>query len=189
MGLERRAKTITSVLVSLGTSGLLATSLVVRAVDPVPPPPPMPEANAPSTSQAPAKPKSEKSQSANVTGNCVNCAVIRSIRTVERERATPRQVPSYINSSQYQNTVTAGGPPLVGPVVGFTFGPGSSSQGFVGAAGSPAMRERLMQISYEVILLFDDGRFGLLELDDVGDFRANDRVRVVNNMLEPLPRQ
>jgi len=26
-------------------------------------------------------------------------------------------------------------------------------------------------------------------LDDVGDFRANDRVRVVNNMLEPLPRQ
>jgi hypothetical protein len=51
------------------------------------------------------------------------------------------------------------------------------------------MRERLMQISYEVILRFDDGRYGLLELEDAGDFRVNDRVRVVNNMLEPLPRQ
>jgi hypothetical protein len=149
----------------------------------------MPAVNTPSTPQAPANPKSEKSQSANVTGTCVNCAVIRSIRTVERERATPRQVPSYINSTQYESTVAAGGPPLVGPVVGFTFGPGSNNQTFVGAAGSPAMRQRLMQISYEVILRFDDGRFGLLELDDAGDFRANDRVRVVNNMLELLPKQ
>jgi len=148
----------------------------------------MPAANASSTPQAPANPKSDKSPS-NVTATCVNCAVIRSIRTVERERTTPRRIPTYVNSAQYQNTINAGGPPLVGPVVGFTFGPGSSTQGFVGAAGSPAMRERLMQISYEVILRFDDGRFGLLELDDVGDFRANDHVRVVNNMLEPLPRQ
>ena len=160
--------------------GMMAASQV-RAADPVPPPPPMPDHDTQTT------PQTSPSQS-NVKGACVNCAVIRSIRQVERERATPRQMPSYISSPEYRNSIGYGGPPLVGPVVGFSFGPGLSNQPVVGAAGSPAMRQRQLQISYEVVVRFDDGRFGLLELEDVSDFRVGDHVRLVDNHLELAPR-
>jgi hypothetical protein len=177
-----------SSLVCVGASGLLAASMQVRAADPVPPPPPMPEASRPAVPDLPPSSKAE-TKPTNVKGTCVNCAVIRSIRQIERERASPRQMPNYISSPEYRDTLSFGEQPLVGPVVGLSFGPGSTNnKPYVGAAGSPAMRQRLMQISYEVILRFDDGRYGLLELDDVSDFRAGDHVRVVDNLLEPLPR-
>jgi outer membrane lipoprotein SlyB len=69
-----------------------------------------------------------------------------------------------------------------------SFGPGQETRTFVGAAGSSTMRQRMLEIVYEVTLRYDDGRFGLVELPDASRFRVGDRVRVVDNQLELLPR-
>jgi len=108
--------------------------------------------------------------------------VIRSIRQVERERPA-REMPSYIGSPQYLDSRRYS-EPHVGPVFGLTFGKGQTTETFVGAAGSEQMRQRMLQITYELTVRFDDGRFGLIELQDIGDFRVGDRVRVDGQQLE-----
>jgi hypothetical protein len=106
---------------------------------------------------------------------------------VEREKAPDRGITPYMTSDQYLSTRQYS-EPRVGPVFGMTFGPGQETRTFVGAAGSQTMRQRLLEIVYEVTLRFDDGRYGLLELNDVSRFRVGDHVRVVDNQLELLPR-
>jgi hypothetical protein len=54
----------------------------------------------------------------------------------------------------------------------------------VGAAGSETMRRRILQITYEVTVAFDDGRLGLIELQDVGDLRVGDRVSVDGSRVQ-----
>ena len=125
---------------------------------------------------------------AGAKSGCTDCAVIRTIRPLERERATRREMPSYMTSPQYLDTRRYS-EPYVGPVLGITFGPGQETKTFVGAAGSPAMRQRILQISYEVLLRYDDGRSGLIEIEDASSFRVGDRVKVVNNQLELLPQE
>ena len=157
--------------------GLLA-ALAVTAAEDVPPPPPMPadsRASRPAAGGAPA-------------AVCTNCAVIRSIRTVERERSTQRDMPSYMTSSQYLDTRRYS-QPYVGPMVGMTFGPGQSTKSFVGAAGSPSMRQRILEITYEITVRYDDGRYSLIEQGDLGSLREGDRVRVVDNQLELAPKE
>ena len=88
--------------------------------------------------------------------------MIRSITQTEQERR-PDEMPSYIGSPQYRDQ-RGFSDPLVGPVLGITFGKGQTTQTFVGAAGSETMRRRILQISYEVTVSFDDGRFGLIEV-------------------------
>jgi outer membrane lipoprotein SlyB len=72
---------------------------------------------------------------------------------------------------------------MVGPVLGFTFGP-QGGRGFVGAAGSPETQARLKN-SYEVVVRFDDGRNALYEQEDVSDLRVGDKVRVIDNRAVP----
>jgi hypothetical protein len=122
-----------------------------------------------------------------VQGRCVNCGVVRNIRSVEREKEASREISPYMTSDQYLNTRRYS-EPVVGPVFGLTFGPGQETRTFVGAAGSQTMRQRLLEIVYEVTVRYDDGRFGVLELPDASRFRVGDRVRVVDNQLELLPR-
>lgn len=162
-------------VVASGGGMLLAAALESRGAEELPPPLP-PDSAAPSPRPAGAQ------------GACTNCAVIRSLRAVERERPASREIPAYVSSEQYQDTRQYSGV-FVGPMIGLSFGPGTTSQGFVGAAGSPSMRQRIREITYEVILRYEDGRFGLLEQDDVGAFRVGDRVRVTGNRMELLPRQ
>jgi hypothetical protein len=111
------------------------------------------------------------------SAKCENCAVIRSIREIERTRPAPT-LQGYIASPQYRDTRTYS-EPRVGPVVGFTFGPQRGGV-FFGAAGSPEM-QALKQNSYEVVVRFDDGRYALYEQDDVSDLRVGDKVRVIDN--------
>jgi hypothetical protein len=151
----------------LAGAGWLACALAAE----VPPPPAIPPDAA--AAPSPQKPK------ADVKGRCVDCAVIRSIRQIERERPA-REMPSYIGSPQYLESRQYS-QPQVGPVFGIRFGPGRTSETYVGAAGSETMRRRIVEISYEVIVRFDDGRFSRIELADIGDLRAGDRVRVVDN--------
>jgi hypothetical protein len=166
--------TVTGLLHGLAWSAWLATAL---AAEDLSVPPPMP-AEAPSSSSTPAKrPPPPK-------GPCSNCGVIRSIEQTETERH-PREMPSYIGSPQYTEQRDFS-KPFVGPVLGITFGKGQSTQTFVGAAGSEAMRQRIMQITYAVTVSFDDGRFGLIEMQAIDDLRVGDRVRVDGSRLEPV---
>lgn len=112
---------------------------------------------------------------------CENCAVIRSIREIERSRPAPT-LQGYIASPQYRDTRTYS-EPRVGPVLGFTFGP-QGGRGFVGAAGSPEMQARLKN-SYEVVVRFDDGRYAIYEQEDVSALRVGDKVRVIDNRAVP----
>ena len=165
-------QTMTVLLLCLAGSAWLATAL---AAEDLSVPPPMPA----DTPQAPTPPAK---QQAAPKGPCLNCGVIRSITQTEQERR-PDEMPSYIGSPQYRDQ-RGFSDPLVGPVLGITFGKGQTTQTFVGAAGSETMRRRILQISYEVTVSFDDGRFGLIEVQDIDDLRVGDHVRVDGSRLE-----
>jgi len=164
--------TVSVLLFCLAGSAWLVSAL---AAEDLSVPPPMP-ADAPQSSSPPAQ------RQAPPKGPCVNCGVIRSIKQTEQERR-PDEMPTYIGSPQYleQRDFSK---PLVGPVLGITFGKGQTTQTFVGAAGSETMRRRILQITYEVTVSFDDGRFGLIELQDLDDLRVGNRVRVDGSHLE-----
>ncbi len=102
--------------------------------------------------------------------SCRECGVITSIRELQQERASAR-------------TDTQRLPP-VGPVFGFTFGNNAPAKGFVGAVGNQEMRDRLTEISYEVIVRYNDGRSGVLETRYGADLRVGDRVKVNQNNIE-----
>jgi hypothetical protein len=166
--------TATLLLLCLACSVWLATALAAQDLS-VPPPLP---ADSPPASSAPAKPQPAPK------GPCPNCGVIRSIEQMEQERGRD-EMPSYISSPQYLKQRDFSNP-IVGPVLGVTFGKGQTTQTFVGAAGSETMRRRILQITYAVTVRFDDGRFGLIELQDIDDFRVGDRVRAEGSQLQRI---
>lgn len=104
------------------------------------------------------------------TSQCRECGVVSGIREVQRERESAR-------------TLTERLPP-VGPVFGFTFGGDAPVKQFVGAVGNQEMRDRLVEISYEVTVRFNDGRYSVLETRDGADLRVGDPVKVINNRIE-----
>jgi len=120
----------------------------------------------------------------NAVRTCRDCGVVRSIREVRTERTAPTQN-VYASSPQYLESRPFA-PPVVGPAFSLTWGAGQQPQTSVGAVGSPQMQQRLTEISYEIIVRFDDGRFGLFEQDDPADLRIGDKVVVVNKRVEKL---
>ena len=105
------------------------------------------------------------------TSQCRECGVVTGIRELQRERESAR-------------TVTERLPP-VGPVFSFSFGGDApTKQSFVGAVGSREMRDSLVEISYEVTIRFNDGRYGMVETRDGADLRVGDPVKVINNKIE-----
>jgi hypothetical protein len=107
---------------------------------------------------------------ANLDPSCKECGVITSIRELQTERAAA-------------STVTERMPP-VGPVFGFTFGGDAPVKPFVGAVGNQEMRSRLTEISYEIIVRYNDGRFGVVDTRYGADLRVGDRVKVVRNEIQ-----
>jgi len=102
---------------------------------------------------------------------CRECGVVTGIRELQHERESAR-------------TITGRLPP-VGPVFGFTFGGDAPKNNFfVGAVGSKEMRDRLVEISYEVTVRFNDGREAVVETRDGVDLRVGDPVKVINNKIE-----
>ena len=105
------------------------------------------------------------------TTQCRECGVISSIRELQREREAAR-------------TLTEGLPP-VGPMFSFSFGGEAPAKHvFVGAVGNREMRDSLVEISYEVTVRFNDGRYGVVETRTGADLRVGDPVKVVNNKIE-----
>ena len=102
---------------------------------------------------------------------CRECGVVAGIRELQREREAARTLAERL--------------PPVGPVFSFSFG--GDAQGkhfFVGAVGNQEMRDSLVEISYEVTVRFNDGRYRVLETRDGVDLRVGDPVKVVNNKIE-----
>lgn len=163
-------QSVTVLLFCLACSVWLATALAAQDLSV---PPPMPAEGPSSSPQAQRQPAGKP---------CPNCGVIRSIVQTERERRGD-DMPTYIGSPQYLDQRDFS-KPIVGPVMGITFGKGQTTTTFVGAAGSETMRRRILQVTYEVTVAFDDGRLGLIEMQDVGDLRVGDRVSVDGSRVQ-----
>lgn len=135
-------------------------------------------ADAPAAQEESEKPNADSS----VAGKCRDCGVLRSIREIRTERQ-PRNPNVYVNSPQYLST-RQDDPVLIGPAVSFSWGGrNEQSQTRVGAVGSPQMQQRFIDISFECMVKFDDGRYALIEQDDVGSLRIGDRVQVVDKRV------
>jgi len=119
-----------------------------------------------------------------VTTNCLDCGVVRAIREIRTEREAPRP-DVYVSSPQYRDTMPAE-LPRIGPAISMTWGAGERTRTQIGAFGTPEMKHRYIDLTYEVSVRFDDGRFGLIEQDDVGDLREGDRVIVLKRKVEKI---
>ncbi len=124
-----------------------------------------------------ANEQGQRNPDTSVTDKCNDCGVLRSIREIRTERQIQRP-DVYVTSSQYLST-RAAEPPRIGPVISFSWGGrGDATKTQIGAMGSPQMQQRMIDISYELTVRLDDGRYALIEQNDVGDLRIGDRVRV-----------
>jgi hypothetical protein len=116
-----------------------------------------------------------------VAGKCMDCGVLRSIREIRTERQLKRP-DIYVTSPQYLGTREE--PPRIGPVISFSWGNrADDTKTQIGAVGSPQMQQHFIDISYELTVKFDDGRYALIEQDDVGSLGIGDRVRVVDKRV------
>ena len=120
---------------------------------------------------------------ASATATRRDCGVVRSIREIRTERKASRQ-DTYVSSPQYMQARPFDQQPLVGPAISFSWGGGTQTQPRVGAVGSPEMQQRFIEISYEITVRFDDGRYGLIEQADPGDLSVGDRVKVVGGLVQ-----
>lgn len=114
--------------------------------------------------------------------SCSNCGVIRSIREIQSQR--PTTVPQV-----FQNSQMASGPDStvrVGAVVALPLGESSADQSFVGGVGTPEMRSRFSESSYEITVLLDNGAYAVAQRRDGARFRVGDRVRMRGIELELL---
>lgn len=111
---------------------------------------------------------------------CNNCGVIRTIREmqVRREVTVPR-------AFQTEQRGTPGSTVYVGAVVVLPMGEGTDKP-FVGGVGTPEMRERFSETTYEVVIRLDTGAFTSVQRRDGASYNVGDRVRVQGTQLEVL---
>jgi hypothetical protein len=103
---------------------------------------------------------------------CEHCGVIRSV-----------EVPQVLQTQPIDSGL--GGTVYVGAVVYMPLGKGTDKP-FVGGVGTPEMRERFSQTSYEIVIQLDAGGYVSVQRDDGASYRVGDRVRVQGNQLELL---
>ncbi len=123
----------------------------------------------------------------NEAAACPTCGVIRTIR----ERHGERPIPNAGTALDQRNTLSIksgpGEPLLVGPVAGFTFGPGRKLKSFVGARGSDRMLDSMRETSFDVIVWLDVGGYTTVSEPDASDLQVGDRVRIVDGRLQLAP--
>ena len=114
---------------------------------------------------------------------CDNCGVIRSIREVRSQRPIP--VPKPLQSEVIDRG--PGSNVVVGAVVALPVGEGSSgSTPYVGGVGTPEMRSRFTETTYEMTVRLDQGGVTTFERRDGANYRVGDRVRVHGIQVELL---
>ena len=108
---------------------------------------------------------------------CLECGRILSIREIQTERRpvvpASLQGPSVVGSS-----VGPSDRNLVGAVIYLPLGNETADKPYVGGVGTPEMRERFQQTTYEIAVRMDDGATRFVQRGDGTRFRAGDRVRL-----------
>ena len=113
---------------------------------------------------------------------CERCGTIQSIRQVQVRR--PVNVPQAFQTNPIDQGPTS--PVLVGAVIALPFGGGGSDKPFVGGVGTPEMRERFSETTYEIVIRLDDGGYVRIDRPDGASFQVGDRVRAQGTQLELL---
>ena len=115
---------------------------------------------------------------------CPTCGVIRTIR----ERQGERPIRNADTALDQRNSLSiesgAGKPLLVGPVAGFSFGPGRKLVPFVGARGGDRMLDHMRETSFDIIVWLDVGGYTTVTEPDASDLQVGDRVRIVDGRLQ-----
>jgi hypothetical protein len=113
---------------------------------------------------------------------CENCGIIRSIREVQNQRpaAVPRSMRNDPTDRSGQSNV------MIGAVVALPLGDSGSDKPFVGGVGTPEMRERFSETTYEIMVRLDNGGYATQQRRDGASFRVGDRVRVRGIEMELL---
>jgi hypothetical protein len=112
---------------------------------------------------------------------CPKCGVIRSVREVRVSR--PVTVPEAFQTSPIDRG--PGSNIYVGAVVALPLGEGSEKERpFVGGVGTPEMRERFTESTYEIGIQLDQGGYTQVTRSDGASYRVGDRVRVSGTQLE-----
>ena len=114
---------------------------------------------------------------------CERCGIIRSIRESQLQRRVT--VPKV-----FQNEPMDQGPGsavIVGAVIALPLGEGKEKP-FVGGVGTPEMRERFTETTYEVVVQLDGGGNTMVQRADGAMFRVGDHVRLTGTQLELLAR-
>jgi len=112
---------------------------------------------------------------------CDRCGVIRSVRETRVQRPQAQT----LSSSLSNPAISSGGPEpdvRVGAVMALPMG--GQDQVFVGGVGTPEMRSRFEESTYEITVRLDNGSFGVYQRRDGGRFRIGDRVRIQGVNLE-----
>jgi hypothetical protein len=106
---------------------------------------------------------------------CLDCGRILAIREIQVERKP--QVPQAFQSSA-PGPATGPGQNLVGAVIYLPLGNDPGERPFVGGVGTPEMRERFRETTYEISVRLDDGSLRFLQRHDGTRFRVGDKVRL-----------
>jgi hypothetical protein len=114
---------------------------------------------------------------------CPKCGVIRSIREVQVGR--PIAVPEVFRTNPMD---TAPGSDIyVGAVVLIPLSEGKEQgKPFVGGVGTPEMRERFSESTYEITIRLDEGGYTQVTRRDGASYRVGERVRVSGIELEVI---
>ena len=113
---------------------------------------------------------------------CEDCGRITSIR--ERQIDRRPAVPASLRAPEVAGGSGVVQPTLVGAVVYLPLGNESSDRPFVGGVGTPEMRERFRESTYEISVRLDDGAMRFLQRSDGTRFQIGDRVRIAGTDLE-----
>jgi outer membrane lipoprotein SlyB len=102
---------------------------------------------------------------------CVDCGRVMSVREIPvgRKAALPTGFDGQGRGPADYN--------LVGAVVYLPLSNQSGDRPFVGGVGTPEMRERFGETTYELVVRMDDGATRIVSRRDGTRFRAGDRVR------------
>jgi hypothetical protein len=112
---------------------------------------------------------------------CDRCGVIRSIREIQKPPQAPARTSTITPRSDLDSS-----PVYVGAVIALPTNYYEGGKPYVGGVGTPEMRARFDETSYEIIVRLDDGGYTRLERDDGGNYRVGDRVRVQGPNIELL---
>jgi len=110
---------------------------------------------------------------------CSGCGVITAIREIQTQQPIPVPKP-------LQGDLIDRGPGASVPIGAVIALPDAGGRSYVGGVGTPEMRERFTQYTYQIVVKLDAGSETILERRDASRYRVGDRVRLQGIQLELL---